>query len=143
MTGLRSSLGLIFLMTAARVFGGTTARFLAFFPPRSAPLWANNFHLSGNATNSRELEAPPIASSNSQAVEVLRVWAAPGQPQQLTLRTTWKDAGAGGLLLADVARHAANAYANEGQNKAEVLRKIRRLMDAEFSRPTDNPIEIK
>ena len=41
----------------------------------------------------RELEPPPIASSNSQAVEVLRVWAAPGQPQQFTLRPTWKDAG--------------------------------------------------
>jgi hypothetical protein len=90
----------------------------------------------------RELEVPPIAS-NSHAVEVLRVWAAPGQPQQLTLRTTWKDAGAWGLLLADVARHAANAYANEGQNRAEVLGKIRQLLDAEFSRPTDNPIELR
>jgi hypothetical protein len=91
----------------------------------------------------RELEPPPIANTNSQAVEVLRVWAAPGQPQQLTLRTTWKVAGAWGLLLADVARHAANAYANEGQNRAEVLGKIRQLLDAEFSRPTDNPIELK
>jgi Domain of unknown function (DUF5076) len=92
---------------------------------------------------SRELEVPPMAGSNTQAVEVLRVWAAPGQPQQLTLRTTWKDAGTWGLLLADVARHAANAYANEGQNRAEVLVKIRQLLDAEFSRPTDNPIELK
>jgi len=83
-----------------------------------------------------------MASSNSQAVEVLRVWAAPGQPQQLTLRTTWKDAGAWGLLLADVARHAANAYANEGQSRAKVLGKIRQLLDAEFSQPTDNPIEL-
>jgi hypothetical protein len=91
----------------------------------------------------RELEVPPIANSNSQAVEVLRVWAAPGQPHQLTLRITWKDAGAWGLLLADVARHAANAYANEGQNRAEVLGKIRQLLEAEFSRPTDNPIELK
>ena len=91
----------------------------------------------------RELEPPPIANTNSQAVEVLRVWAAPGQPQQLTLRTTWKDAGAWGLLLADIARHAANAYANEGQNRAEALGKIRQLLDAEFSRPTDNPIELK
>jgi hypothetical protein len=90
----------------------------------------------------RELEVPPIASSNSQAVEVLRVWAAPGQPQQLTLRTTWKDAGAWGLLLADVARHAANAYADEGQNRTEVLDKIRQLLDAEFSRPTDRPIQL-
>jgi hypothetical protein len=96
-----------------------------------------------NKQPTRELEAPPIASSNSQAVEVLRVWAEPSQPQQLTLRTTWKDAGAWGLLLADVARHAANAYANEGQNRAEVLSKIRQLLDAEFSRPTDNPIELR
>ena len=57
----------------------------------------------------RELEPPPIANTNSQAVEVLRVWAAPGHPQQLKLKTTWKDAGAWGLLLADIARHAANA----------------------------------
>jgi hypothetical protein len=91
----------------------------------------------------RELEVPPIASSNSQAVEVLRVWAAPGQPQQLTLRTTWKDAGTWGLLLVDIARHAANAYANEGQNRAEVLGRIRELLEAEFSHATDNPIELR
>ena len=90
----------------------------------------------------RELEAPPIASSNSQAVEVLRVWAVPGQPQQLALRTTWKDAGAWGLLLADVARHAANAYANEGHDRREVLRRIRQLFDAEFSGPTGSPIQL-
>jgi hypothetical protein len=57
------------------------------------------------------------ATSNPRAVEVLRVWAAPGQPRQLTC-------------------HAANAYANEGL-------KIRQFLDAEFSRPTDNPIELK
>lgn len=91
----------------------------------------------------RELEVPPIANSNSQAVHVLRVWAAPCQPQQVTLRTTWKDAGAWGLLLADIARHAANAYANEGQDKADVFGRIRKLLDAEFSRPTDNPAELR
>jgi hypothetical protein len=91
----------------------------------------------------RELGVPPIATSNPQSIEVLRVWAAPGQPQQLTLRTTWNHAGAWGLLLADIARHAANAYANEGHNKAEVLGKIRQLLDAEFSRPTDTAIELK
>jgi Domain of unknown function (DUF5076) len=48
----------------------------------------------------RELEVPPIANSHPQATEVLRVWAAPGLPQQLTLRITWKDSGAWGLLLA-------------------------------------------
>jgi len=33
----------------------------------------------------RDLQLPPIASNNSQAAEVLRVWAVPGQLQQLTL----------------------------------------------------------
>src|SRR6267378_4003696 len=90
----------------------------------------------------RELEAPPLAGSNSQAVEVLRVWAAPGQPQQLTLRTTWKDAGAWGLLLADIARHAASAYANEGQNRAGALARTQQLLNAEFSQPTDKPVQL-
>ena len=90
----------------------------------------------------RDLEPPPIANSNPQAVEVLRVWAAPGQPQQLTLRTTWKDAGAWGLLLVDIARHAANAYANEGQNAAEVLARIQQLLNVEFSQPRDKPIQL-
>ena len=90
----------------------------------------------------RDLEVPPIANSNPEAVEVLRVWAAPGQPQQLTLRTTWEDSGAWGLLLADVARHAAKAYANEGHNSIEVLARIRQLLDAEFSKPTDIPTQL-
>jgi Domain of unknown function (DUF5076) len=90
----------------------------------------------------RDLEVPPIANSNPQSVEVLRVWAAPGQPQQLTLRTTWKDSGAWGLLLADIARHAAKAYANEGQNPTDVLARIRQLLDAEFSKSADSPTQL-
>ena len=48
-------------------------------------------------------------------------------------------AGAWGLLLADVARQAANAYGNEGHNRAEVLARIRQLLDLELSNPTDTP----
>ena len=94
-----------------------------------------------NKKPTRELELPPMAS-NAQSVEVLRVWAAPGLHQQLTLRTTWKDSGAWGLLLADVARHAAKAYANEGHNAADVLTRIRQLVDAELSNPTDTPVQL-
>jgi len=89
-----------------------------------------------------ELAPPPMANGNPKAVEVLRVWAADGQPQQLTLKTTWKDSAAWGLLLADVARHAAKAYANEGYNAEEVLERIRQSLDAEFSNPTDTPREL-
>ncbi len=96
----------------------------------------------GRRQNPNALETPPIAEVDAQAVEVLRVWAAPGKPQQLTLRTTWKEPGAWGLLLVDVAKHAANAYANEGADPAVVLARIRALFDAEWSSPTDVPKEI-
>jgi hypothetical protein len=92
--------------------------------------------------SARELDTPPIAKSNPQAVEVLRVWAAPGKPQQLVLKTTWENPGAWGLMLADIARHATNAYANEGHNPVEVLSRIRKLFEAEFSSPTDTPTQL-
>ena len=91
--------------------------------------------------SSRELELPPMATSNGQSFEVLRVWTASGS-QEVVLKTTWKDPATWGLMLADIARHAANAYANEGHDRAEVLAQIRQLMDAEFSDPTDVPIQI-
>ena len=89
-----------------------------------------------------ELEPPPIAKSHSDAVEVLRVWAIPGKPQQLTLKTIWQDPAAWGLMLADIARHAAKAYGNEGADEAEVLGRIRQFLDAEFAEPTDTPKQI-
>ena len=96
----------------------------------------------GKGKNSNSLDPPPIAHSEPEAQEVLRVWAMPGSPQQLTLRTTWKDPGAWGLLLADVARHAANAYANEGSDSKVVLARIRELFDTEMFEPTNAPEQI-
>jgi hypothetical protein len=96
----------------------------------------------GKRTNENSLAVPPVANENRDAVEVLRVWAAPGNPQQLTLRTTWKDPGAWGLLLVDVALHAAQAYKAEGRDPNEVLARIRDLWDAEWARPTDSATDI-
>lgn len=96
----------------------------------------------GKRQSTNALDLPPIAQSEPSAQEVLRVWAMPGQPQQLTLRTIWNDPGAWGLLLADVARHAANAYANEGRDPKVVLARIRELFDAEMFDPTDVVEEI-
>jgi hypothetical protein len=89
----------------------------------------------GKRRNQNDLELPPIAA-DPEAVEVLRVWALPGRPQQLTLRTTWKDPAAWGLLLVDVARHAAQAYANEGSDPSIVLARIAETFNAEWSEPT-------
>ena len=88
------------------------------------------------------LQPPPVADEDPEAVEVLRVWATPGNPQQVTLRTTWEDAGAWGLLLVDVARHAALAYQKEGRNADEILQRMREFFDAEWSKPTDDPKDI-
>ena len=96
----------------------------------------------GRGEKKNSLSAPPLADENVDAVEVLRVWAAPGSPQQLSLRTTWKDAGAWGLMLVDIARHVAKAYASEGRNAAEVLARIRELWDAEWSKSTDDPLDL-
>jgi Domain of unknown function (DUF5076) len=96
----------------------------------------------GKRANENSLAVPPVANENRDAVEVLRVWAAPGNPQQVTLRTTWKDTAAWGLLLVDVAHHAALAYKAEGRNPDEVLARIRELWDAEWARPTDKAQQI-
>ena len=96
----------------------------------------------GKRLNENALEAPPIAQSNPESVEVLRVWVARESPHQITLRTTWKDPGAWGLLLVDVARHAAQAYASEGQDPKVVVARIRELFDDEWSAPTDEPKDI-
>ncbi len=82
----------------------------------------------------RALDPPPNAS-RPQAIEVLRVWAVPGEAQQLVLRTTWKDAGVWGLLLADVARHAAKAYASEGDDEAAAFERISGIIQAELAKP--------
>lgn len=92
-------------------------------------------------THKRELEPPPMANRDANQRK-LRVWAAPDQPQQVTLRTTSKNAGKWGLLLADIARHAAKAYANEGHEEREVLARIKQFLNAEFSDPTDTVIQI-
>ncbi|MEM7234506.1 MAG: DUF5076 domain-containing protein [Planctomycetota bacterium] len=86
-----------------------------------------------------ELPTPPNATDDG-TVEVLRVWAGPDEPQQLTLRPIWQDPGAWGLMLADIARHAAAAYADKGADPDQVLARIRELFEAEWENPTD-PLE--
>ncbi len=93
------------------------------------------------STNKNALPPPPNAK-NHAAVEVLRVWAVPGEAQQVSLITAWKEPGAWGLLLADVARHAAKAYANEGLDEAATLARITQFLSAELTSPTDQAKQI-
>lgn len=93
--------------------------------------------------SNNELKKPPV-SREKGALEILRVWGGKNLPQQYALNTTWDDPGAWGLLLVDVARHAAKAYASTGSiNEQEALSRIKQLLDAEWSSPTDDPEQIK
>jgi hypothetical protein len=89
-----------------------------------------------------ELAPPPIASANPTAAEVLRIWAAPDAPHELTLRTQWDDPGAWGILLVDLARYVAQAYGQNGVDPARALRRIRELFDAEWESPTSEARDI-
>lgn len=101
--------------------------------------WAAN--MFGKKKPANELDPPPIAS-DGKALEVLRVWAKPGHPQQLSLQTTWSDPAAWGLLLADIAKHAAKAYATQGEDEIATFERIREGLVAEWTSPTDEPLEL-
>lgn len=94
----------------------------------------------GNAKN--ELEKPPI-SREKGAFEILRVWGGTNLPQQYAINTTWEDPAAWGLMLSDIARHAAKAYAAAGNTtEQEALSRIKQIFDAEWSSPTDEPQQV-
>ena len=79
---------------------------------------------------------PPLAEQ-VDTFEVLRVWAGEAQSQQCVLQTTWSDPMAWGLLLVDIARHVARAYAGSGFSEEEALKRIKSGFDAEWNSPTD------
>jgi hypothetical protein len=88
----------------------------------------------------KELPIPPIALSDPKAVELLRVWAA-NKAQYVALQShLWDDPGSWGIMLVDLAKHVANAYAlSRGDDRATVLARIRQVFDAEWASATDTP----
>src|ERR1700712_2405211 len=64
------------------------------------------------------LGAPPAAVDDPRAFELARVWAASGS-QHVALRVSAHQDPAGwGMILADVGRHVAQAYAELGAGSA-------------------------
>lgn len=80
-----------------------------------------------------ELNKPPAIEDNRDAFEILRVWIA-GDNQHFTLRRgVWPDAAAWGIVLADLAKHAATAYAGNDQEAfAQNTRRITQAFLAEM-----------
>ena len=84
-----------------------------------------------------EIAIPPGALADAGAKEILRCWIA-NRGLHVTLDPAFDTPDAWGMLLVDVARHAARAFAAQKLcTEAEALKRIRELFDAEWRRPTD------
>jgi hypothetical protein len=83
-----------------------------------------------------ELSVPPDAHEKG-GTEVLRCFVVDGG-LSISFTAAFKDPGMWGMLLVDVARHAARAYEREGVMTSEQsLDAIKQLFDAEWDRPSD------
>jgi Domain of unknown function (DUF5076) len=85
-----------------------------------------------------ELSIPPLAVQDPNARELVRVWAASGKLHVALAADLWDDPAGWGIMLVDLARHAARAYEqSRGLDQHGVLARIRAGMDAEWSEDTD------
>ena len=86
------------------------------------------------------LEIPKSVQQDPNSAEIARIWLSHGKQIVSINPSAWSDPAAWGLMLADFARHVANAYEQlDGRNRQVVLNRIRQGMDAEWNFPTDVP----
>lgn len=85
------------------------------------------------------LPIPAAASRDPRSLEVLRVWIAGGEQHVALAFGMWEDPAAWGLLLADLARHIAEAHAQQDDqvDAEDFLEQIRAGLEAELDAPTD------
>jgi hypothetical protein len=82
------------------------------------------------------LPVPPAALERG-GIEVLRGFVVDGRLEVL-LRRAFEEPDVWGVLIADVARHAARIFATETKiSEDAALQKIREMFDAEMDAPTD------
>jgi len=91
-----------------------------------------------------ELVIPPAAHRDADSLELMRAWVAEKglhcslniglyDGQRVPEERAW------GIILADAARHIANALASSaGRDRDRALREIRRTFEAELDGPTSD-----
>ena len=85
----------------------------------------------------KEQPIPPDADANPDAVEVLRAFVVDGG-LSISFVRAFDDPSMWGMMLVDIARHAARAFEKEGaMSEAEALAAIVEMFDAELSNVTD------
>ena len=85
------------------------------------------------------LEPPFSAMSDPDAYEILRLWGADGAQHVNIKGGLWEDPASWGVVLADLARHAAQVLErDEGLKIPDSLRRIQDGFLAELNNPTTN-----
>jgi len=88
-------------------------------------------------TGPKQQPLPPDVVGREDATEVLRAFVLDGGLSIAFMRA-FEDPEMWGLLLVDIARHAARAYARESDyTEDEALERIVEMFESELSRPTD------
>ena len=84
-----------------------------------------------------EQPLPPDVAGRDDATEVLRAFVVDGG-LSIAFTRAFDEPDMWGLLLVDIARHAARVYAREGDySEEDALRRIVDMFEAEIARPTD------
>ena len=85
----------------------------------------------------KEQPLPPDVMARDDAIEVLRAFVVDGG-LSIAFTRAFEEPDMWGLLLVDIARHAARAYAKESEfTEDEALARIIDMFEAEIERPTD------
>ncbi len=85
----------------------------------------------------KEQPLPPDVIDRDDATEVLRAFVVDGG-LSIAFQRAFEEPDMWGMLLVDIARHAARVYAREGDyTEEDALRRIVDLFEAEIARPTD------
>jgi Domain of unknown function (DUF5076) len=85
----------------------------------------------------RQQPLPPDVMGRDDATEVLRAFVLDGG-LSIAFTRAFEEPDMWGLLLVDIARHAARAFARESNyTEEEALSRIVDMFEAEIARPTD------
>ena len=91
--------------------------------------------------STKYLDVPAAAQRDKASFEVMRVWIAE-KGQHVSIQSgAWEDPFAWGIVLADLARHVANAHQMQNM-KIDPEAFLERLLEgfqAEIDDPTDEP----
>jgi Domain of unknown function (DUF5076) len=88
----------------------------------------------------KQLPIPQAAVKDRNSVEIFRVWAVENTEHVSVNAGLWKDPAMYGLVLADLAKHIANAYKHKmNRDPQKTLERIMAGFAAEMDSPTDTP----